>query len=187
MDLRVSDADREQMIQALQEAMSQGYVTTAEFTERVDRALLARTRRELQSVAEDLPFAGSSQTVDAPQTDPGVVELRSTLGAVKRKGHWVVPRRMALVTRLGSSELDFTEARIDHPVIEIRLDVRAGSVELRLPEGASASWDDVVVTMGSAEDHRRRREPAGRPHFVLTGRIALGSLELRGPRRKWFR
>lgn len=186
MDVRVSDADREQMMQALQEGMSQGYLTTAEFSERVDRALLARTRRELRAVAEDLPFSGTGDHIDVPQPAGDVVELRSTLSSIKRKGQWAVPRKLVLKARWGSSDLDFTEARIDHPVIEVQVDVQVGSVELRLPEGASASLDAVSVTLGSTEDHRRPPRRSGGPHFVLTGRIVLGSLELRGPRRKWF-
>lgn len=89
-------------------------------------------------------------------------------------------------SRLGSTELDFTEARIDHPVVEVEIDVKGGSVEMRLPEGASASMHDVHVTAGSIEDHRKHREPVGRPHFNVTGTVSFGSVEIRGPHRNFF-
>jgi hypothetical protein len=120
--------------------------------------------------------------VDASDT----LELRGWFSSLKRKGDWTVPRKLVLSPRMGSVELDFTEARIDHPVVEIELDLAGGSVELRLPEGASASMDQVDVTAGSLEDHRNSREQQGGPHFAITGQVRWGSVELRGPRRKLF-
>ena len=40
-------------------------------------------------------------------------------------------------------------------MVVIELDMKFGSLELRLPEGASASIDDVEVIVGSARDHRK--------------------------------
>jgi hypothetical protein len=65
-------------------------------------------------------------------------------------------------------------------VVEIELDVNGGSVEIRLPEGASASLDGVEASLGSAEDHRRGAPAAERHHFVLKGQIRRGSVEVRG-------
>jgi hypothetical protein len=83
---------------------------------------------------------------------------------------------------MGSIELDFTEAEIAYPVIEIELDIAGGSVEMRLPEGAGAAIDDVAVILGSVEDHRKYAKHTGQPHFVIRGNVRWGSLELRGPR-----
>lgn len=57
-------------------------------------------------------------------------------------------------------QLDLTRARFAGPVVVVELDMRFGSVEIRLPEGASASIDDVAVYGGSASD--RRRDAPGR-------------------------
>ena len=133
-------------------------------------------------MTSDLPAgAGTS-----PGTDD-VVELKGTMSSLERKGDWQVPGKLVLRLRMGSIKLDFTEARIVHPVVEIELDVTGGSVEVRLPEGASASLDGVEVSLGSLEDHRRGASGAGRPHFVLKGEINMGSVEIRGPRRPWSR
>jgi hypothetical protein len=90
-------------------------------------------------------------------------------------------------SRLGSTEPDFTEARIDQPVVGVEIDVKGGSVEIRLPEGASASVDGVRVTAGSTEDHREHREPTGCQHVTIGGTLSWGSLEIRGPRRNSVR
>ncbi len=100
-----------------------------------------------------------------------MVELDAKLSSVSRKGLWVVPRALLPRTRMGSTELDFTEARIDHAVVDIEVDLKGGSVEMRLPAEASASTDGVDVMAGSIEDHRRNAVTAGRPHFVITGSV----------------
>ncbi|HLS79305.1 MAG TPA: DUF1707 domain-containing protein [Nocardia sp.] len=54
-DLRVSDAEREHVGQLLQRAVGLGMLSLGEFTERMDTALAARTRGELNAVLIDLP------------------------------------------------------------------------------------------------------------------------------------
>ena len=187
--LRISNADREQVLQHLQEAMAQGMITADELAERSDRALNAKTREDIDPLVADLPNATVAYpggALPTPITANDVMDLGATLGSTSRKGYWVVPRKLRVRSRLGSTELDFTEAQIDHPVVDVEIDVKGGSVEMRLPEGASASMDDVHVTAGSIEDHRKYREPMGRPHFNVTGTLSWGSLEIRGPRRSFF-
>ena len=69
----------------------------------------------------------------------------------------------------------------------IELDVKFGSVNIRLPDGASASIDDVEVLVGSARDHRKDAPAEGSPHVILTGRSVCGSIDIRGPRKTMFR
>jgi hypothetical protein len=105
------------------------------------------------------------------------------MGSLRRHGEWMVPTRLALVRRVGSVDLDLTSARFAGPVVVIELDMVRGSVDVRLPDGASASIDDVTVYGGSARDRRKTPPAEGRPHVVLTGRVVLGSVNVRGPRR----
>jgi hypothetical protein len=109
------------------------------------------------------------------------------MGSLKRQGEWIVPTRLALVRRMGSVELDLTSARFAGPVVVIELDMVRGSVDIRLPEGASVSIDDVTVYGGSARDRRKDAPAEGTPHVVLTGRMVLGSVNIRGPKRPLLR
>ncbi len=185
-DLRVSHDEREYVVGLLQEAMSRGMLDSAEFDERSTRALAARTRRDLNTLVSDIALPGVEAVVGTPVTPGDTVRLGGWLASVKRNGNWPVPRKLVLSPRMGSIQLDFTEARIDHAVVEIEVDVAGGSVELRLPEGASAATDHVYVALGSVEDHRSNAAASGRPHFVITGQVRWGSIELRGPRRRLF-
>ncbi|HZQ32940.1 MAG TPA: DUF1707 domain-containing protein [Mycobacterium sp.] len=176
IELRVSDADRNGTLRRLANALALGLIDIEEFDERSSQVSRARTRGEL-GVVDDLPAPGAIVTSVADR-----VELRGWAGSLKRHGEWVVPTRLALVRRLGSVDLDLTKARFAGPVVVIELDMIRGSVDIRLPDGASASIDDVTVYGGSARDRRKDPPAEGTPHVVLTGRMVLGSLDIRGPR-----
>ncbi|WP_046318905.1 DUF1707 domain-containing protein [Mycobacterium sp. UM_Kg1] len=177
--LRISDADRNGTLRRLHNAVSLGLIDIGEFEERAAQVSQARMRSDLDNLIGDLPGPGAFVTSAADR-----VELRGWAGSLKRHGEWVVPTRLALVRRLGSVDLDLTKARFAGPVVVIELDMRFGSVDIRLPEGASASIDDVEVYGGSARDRRSDPPAEGTPHLVLTGRVVCGSVDIRGPRRK---
>ena len=180
--LRISDADRNGTLRRLHNAVALGLIDIGEFEERSVSVATARLHSELAALVEDLPGPGAIVT---SATDR--VELRGVLGSLKRQGEWTVPTRLALVRRMGSIDLDLTRARFAGPIVVIELDVKFGSVEIRLPDGASASIDDVEVVVGSARDHRKAAPAEGSPHVILTGRSVCGSIDIRGPRRGFLR
>jgi Domain of unknown function (DUF1707) len=202
--LRVSDAEREHVIGLLQRATGTGLLELDEFTRRVDTALAARTRGELNVVLLDLPGLTHPERpaqVPLPARPPAAHppspavadrgradEVRSTLGSVTRRGVWDVPAHLAVRATLGSVDLDLTEARIPHEVVEIELEVVAGSVELRLPAGARVDHGAVQGTLSSIEN-KLRGHPGGQPGvlFRLSGSVRAGSVEIRPPRRRWWR
>lgn len=180
VDLRVSDADRNGTLRRLHNAVALGLIDIAEFEERSALVSHARLHSDLDALVGDLPGPGAIVTTATDR-----VELRGVLGSLKRQGEWTVPTRLALVRRMGSVELDLTKARFAGPMVVIELDMKFGSVEIRLPDGASASIDDVEVIVGSADDHRRDAPAEGTPHIILTGKVVCGSVDIRGPRRNW--
>lgn len=178
--LRVSDADRNGTLRRLHNAVALGLIDIGEFEERSALVSQARLHTDLEALVGDLPGPGAIITSAADR-----VELRGVLGSLKRHGEWVVPTRLALHRRMGSVDLDLTRARFAGPMIVVELDMRFGGLDLRLPDGASASIDDVEVVVGSANDHRRDAPAEGSPHIVLTGKVVCGSVDIRGPRRNW--
>ncbi|ANE81187.1 hypothetical protein A7U43_19565 [Mycobacterium adipatum] len=178
--LRVSDADRNGTLRRLHNAVALGLIDIGEFEERSALVSQARLHTDLEALVGDLPGPGAIITSAADR-----VELRGVLGSLKRHGEWVVPTRLALHRRMGSVDLDLTRARFAGPMIVVELDLRFGGLDLRLPDGASASIDDVEVVVGSANDHRRDAPAEGTPHVVLTGKVVCGSVDIRGPRRNW--
>lgn len=174
-ELRVSDAEREHVVEVLQKAIGHGLLSLEEFTERTDTALAAKTRGELNAVLVDLPGVTHTDPDSPVREKP--VELRANMSTLKRDGAWVVPRELIIRNRLGSTELDFTEAVINHDEVRITLQCGGGSVKVLLPEKGSANTDEVRVTAGSVKN--KAGDGGSRPRFVLTGSVTAGSLEVR--------
>ena len=176
--VRVSDADRNGTLRRLHNAVALGLIDIGEFEERSAEVATARQPSDLEALVDDLPRAGALASSAADR-----LELRGWMGSLRRHGDWMVPTRLSLVRRMGSVDLDLTTARFAGPVVVIELDMVRGSVDIRLPDGASASLDDVTVYGGSARDRRKNPPAEGRPHVVITGRVVMGSVNIRGPRR----
>jgi hypothetical protein len=177
--MRVSDADRNGTLRRLHNAVALGLIDIGEFEERSAQVSLARQPGELESLVEDLPRDGAIASSAADR-----LELRGWMGSLRRNGEWTVPTRLSLVRRIGSVDLDLSTARFAGPVVVIELDMIRGSLDLRLPDGASASIDDVTVYGGSARDRRKHPPADGKPHVVIAGRVVLGSVTIRGPKRQ---
>jgi hypothetical protein len=158
-----------------------------EFTARIDTALAARTRGELNAVLLDLPGVTNTEQATQPRyrpekAAPAELVLRGSMSSLRRRGDWLVPRRLVVHHVVGGTVLDFTQARIEHPEVSIELDVAVGSVKLRVPRTASVAADGVQVLLGAVQQRRRPGGAGqGSPHFEVTGIIRVGSLVIRRP------
>lgn len=175
--LRVSDAERTHVVNLLQKAIGHGLLSLDEFTERTDQALAAKTRGDLNAVLVDLP--GLTHTDPQSPVREKPVELRANMSTLKRNGNWTVPRELVVYNRLGSTELDFTEATISYDEVRIKLNCGGGTVVILLPERASVVTDQVRMTAGSIKD--KVGGGPGRPRFVLSGSVTAGSLVIKRP------
>jgi hypothetical protein len=182
-EFRVSDAEREHVVDLLQKAIGRGLITLDEFTERTDTALAAKTRAQLNAVLLDLPGIVHRDQVLVPPRERQ--ELKATMSSVNRKGRWSVPRQLVVHNRLGSTDLDFREAAIPHAVVDIELDVTAGSVKLVLPEGATVDACGVELAASNLKD-KVGTGANGRPHFVVHGQVRAGNVEIK-KKARWFR
>lgn len=162
-------------MQILEQAVGHGMLTLDEYSERADVALAARTRGELDSVIADLPHVRRQPVLAAPE------EVRSWMSSITRKGQWTVPPRLRLITRMCSTTLDFTAAVLPGPVLYIEVDDYLGSVELILPDGATADCNQVSTFGGSTSVRVATGQPSRRLHLVVTGKVRFGSLTVRHP------
>ena len=174
-DMRASDADRTAVMQILEQAVGHGMLTLDEYSERADVALAARTRGELDTVIADLPHVRRQPAPAAPEV------VRSWMSSITRMGPWTVPPRLQLVTRMCSTTLDFSSAVLPGPVVYIDVDDYFGSVELILPDGATAECNRVSTLAGSTSVRVGTGQPSQRLHVVVTGSVRFGSLTVRHP------
>ena len=81
--------------------------------------------------------------------------------------------------RMGSTELDFTEATFTASAVLLELDVIGGPVESRVPVGVAVAMTDVRTRLGSAGDHRRGVAESGSLVISIRGTVTWGSREVR--------
>jgi hypothetical protein len=173
----------------LQRAVGLGMLSLGEFTERMDTALAAKTRGELNAVLIDLPgirLTGGPEPV-APQYEhrpaPGVARpvspgslIRSRASAVTRTGRWQVPPTLLLNNHLSSVTLDFTEAVMATQVVELRMDDNCSSTTLIVPPAATVDLDGLQLLGSSVTNKARTGPPIGLLHLVVHGRLRFSSL-----------
>jgi hypothetical protein len=186
-ELRASHDDRDRVVEVLRVSAGDGRLTAEELDQRLELALTARTYGELSKLISDLPASGS--VASAPATAPGpkeVARIDCTSGHVRRVDRWVVPQRMEVKVTSGHVLLDFTEAVITQPTMQLNIDVRSGSVRLRTKPGIVVDADDVAIRSGQV----RVRAPWGPDVPVLlrievTGKVGSGHF-VAGPRPRTF-
>ncbi len=187
-DLRVSDAEREHVGMLLQRAVGLGMLSLGEFTERMDTALAAKTRGELNAVLIDLPgmrLVGQPSAAPPPYpkaprrprggAEPGSV-IRSRMSSVTRRGPWLVPPSLFLNNHMSTVTLDFTQAVMSTQVVELRMNDVCSSLTLILPPAATVDLNGLELIGSTATNKVRTGPPLGPLHLVVHGRVRFGSV-----------
>ena len=187
--LRASHRDRDRVVEVLRVAAGDGRLTAEELDQRLEAALTARTYADLAALTTDLPAAnapGPPAGLAVPEPkDVGRIECGS--GSTKRDGRWVVPRRMEVRVTSGAVKLDFTEALISQPSLEIDTEVRSGQLILITKPGIAVDADEVEIRSGRV----KVTQPWGHGapvslRIVVNGKIGSGQLLARPPRRTFW-
>jgi hypothetical protein len=188
-ELRASHDDRDRVVEVLRVSAGDGRLTAEELDQRLELALTARTYGELAKLISDLPASGSVASAPVTVTAPKpkeVARIDCHSGHVRRVDRWVVPQRMEVKVASGHVMLDFTQAVITQPSLQLAIDVRSGHVLLRTKPGIVVDADDVAIRSG----HVRVRAPWGPDVPVLlrievTGKVGSGHF-LAAPRPRTF-
>jgi hypothetical protein len=159
-ELRASHEDRDRAVEILRVAAGDGRLTAAELDERIEAALTARTSGELAALTADLP-AGPGQAGSVAAQAKDVVRLDYQGGNATRRGQWVVPARMEIRAVGGTVKLDFTNAVITRPTLQIQAYVRGGGLVLVTKPGIEVDADGITVHGGTVKIRPRNgwKEP----------------------------
>lgn len=173
-DQRVSDAEREQLVQLLNKAMVEGRITLAEFDERSAAAYDARFRSEFLPLTSDLlpvplgqhdpvpqpprdlhpsqtAYPSSQSSSDALARVDGVSGPGNSfalMGGVERNGLWHVAQSHSAMAIMGGVELDLREARLEAHVTDITASAFWGGVEIIVPTDVRVEVNGTGI-MGS--------------------------------------
>ena len=182
--LRASDADRDRVIELLRAAVADGRLDQAEFDERLDAALAARTIEALTPLTADLIAAPGALALPLARTpaEPAaeLLTIRERHGSVRREGRWTLPRRLRLNTAWSEVTLDLTRAVRSGPELIIEMQVRGGNVELVLAPGMMVDANELSVRYSKLAISGDAIDDAPETlHVRLTGRARHARIDAR--------
>jgi class 3 adenylate cyclase len=147
--LRISDAERERVVNRLKTGCEEGRLTLDEFSERVAATYAARTEAELSVVVADLPPTGAdlvpATTTTAP---PGRRATRWTVGIMsgaRQRGRYRLHGKTNAVAFWGGCELDLRSAEVEGAEVEINAVAVMGGVDIVVPEGIAVELTGFAI------------------------------------------
>lgn len=181
---RASDNDRERAAAVVQEAHGDGRLDFQELDERLTQIYAAKTQSELEVVTADLVPARS-------RSSAAELAIKATHSAQKREGAWLVPQRIVTQATHSSVRLDFTDAVVRWPEIQVEANLVHSSIVMIVPPGWTVTIDDVELHGGSAKNKATAATSSGQ-HIYVTGKALYSSMTVRHPRKRhwwwpWYR
>jgi Domain of unknown function (DUF1707)/Cell wall-active antibiotics response 4TMS YvqF len=184
-DLRASDADRERVIVLLGEALADGRLSHEEYSERMPRALTARTLGDLAVLTKDLA-APHEQPVQVHGGQP----VTALFTGAERRGRWVVPPALTCVAVRGEVLLDLSEAILQDRHVVITVYAFFGKIRLVVPAGVEVVMNATGV-LGRQRGATTRRVPTSDevPVIEIRGYVTASEVLARTPPkpRRWFK
>ncbi len=184
--LRVSDREREEVVEVLGKAVTEGRITLDEYTERAGAAHASQTRGELARLTTDLPDApgrtlGRSTGALAPTPE----KLMAVFGNEVRKGTWTAPELIEARAIFGDCRIELHEAELSARVIRIDADAIFGNVTVVVPEGTDVRLTGSAV-FGNKKSKLTGPVTPGSPVIEVTCRAIFGDVTVRAPRKRWW-
>jgi hypothetical protein len=182
-DLRASHEDRDRIVELLRVSAGDGRLSIDELDERVEAALTTRTYGELEALVADLPATPGAAAGVPARKPKELVRIECGSGTVKRDGRWAVPQRMEVKVRSGSVTLDFTQAQVTWPTLQIDAEVHSGRLLLLTKPGIVVDADEVAVNSGAV----KVKVPWGHDvpatlRIDVSGRVHTGTITAHPPR-----
>lgn len=174
VDLRASDSERERAVTLLREAVSDGRLDVDELEERVQAAYRVRTRRELESLIDDVSPIGlvDHGPLSGPALASGAVVhggpagsrwVVSIMSGHERRGRWHIASRCTVLNVMGSCDLDLNDAELSGPVTELRVYSIMGGGEIRVPDGVDVRVSNIAIMGGNDIRLGEESTPPGAP------------------------
>lgn len=185
--LRVSDRERDEAIDLLAEAATDGRLTLDEYSERSGHALVAVTRDDLRVLVRDLAADAAVSAVPTIQHSPrqpvdlGAAErVVAVFGSEVRRGRWAVPGHLFGQAIFGEIRIELQDANLHSRVTVIDARAVFGSITILVPEGVEVQLTGSSV-FGSRECQITQDPPPGAPVVQVRGRAIFGEVIVRHP------
>src|SRR6516165_11552189 len=141
--IRASDAERDATVERLSSATGDGRLTLEEFSQRMEQASSARTRAELDRLVADLPADAATAGTEVAGRAPARPSWHiSPVGGLRVSGPWRMDRHVIVVSIVGGTRLDLSQAQLAAPEVTLTKVSLVGGTRITVPPGIR------VVTSG---------------------------------------
>lgn len=179
---------REETIDRLIVNYGHGRLSMEAFQRRLDQAFDANDAATLTSLTADL-----GDHVDAPYLerkhsqfgqfipvgeDKDSERVVTILGGNDRRGVWTVPRILGIVTVLGGTDLDMSEARLAARTTRINVFCLFGGIDIKVPEGVNTTMN-VTCILGGADTNAPSSGDPDAPVLIIDGFVIFGGLDVK--------
>ena len=162
--LRVSDAERDEVVRSLGDHAAVGRLTLDELEDRSGRALTAKTRGELATLTSDLPReAGQAGSGLVPSGKKPVRWMVAILSGSRRRGRFRVVGSINSVAIMGGNEIDLREAEIEGGELTVNLIAFMGGAEVYVPDSVELDVGGFSFMGGHEEVGSERLPRPGAP------------------------
>jgi len=174
--IRASDDEREAVITRLRTAAGEGRLALDELADRLDRALAAVTRAELEPLTTDLP----EQSAPAPSAAKARRWIIGIMGGGDHRGRWRIASRCTVVNLMGGTNLDLSDAIVEDSETEIRVFSLMGGSDIIVPGGVHVELGGFAFMGGNdlrLED--TLPPPAGAPVVRVRAYSIMGGTDVK--------
>jgi hypothetical protein len=189
--LRASDIERDRAAEQLRDAAGEGRLTVDELDERLTLCYAAKTVAELAELTVDVVVSGHDPAA-GPARAPlatvkpgpgGTSTVISIMSGSDRSGHWRVAPRLNVISVMGGSDIDLTEAEFAAPVTEITVFSLMGGADIRVPDGVEVQITKFALMGGHDVKLSDQAPPPGAPLIRLRMLSIMGGGEVRQGRK----
>jgi hypothetical protein len=179
--IRASDDEREAVVAQLRSAAGEGRLAPDELADRLDRALAAVTRAELEPLTRDLP----KESAPAPPPAKARRWIVGIMGGGDHAGRWRIASRCMVVNLMGGADLDLTHAVVEGSETQIDVFSLMGGSNIVVPDGVHVELTGFAFMGGNGlrlED--APTPPPGAPVVRVRAYSVMGGTDVKRSARR---
>ncbi len=174
-EMRVSDAERDAVIRQLGEHAGEGRLTLAEHEERIDQAMDAKTRGQLDRLLADLPEPSGAPPERRRKVSRWIL---SVMGGTDRTGRWRVAEEVNAITIMGGCEIDLRNAELDGDEVTITAVSIMGGTDFFVPDSVDLEVTGFSLMGGRSEKGSTRPPRPGAPRVRIRSFNLMGGSDI---------
>lgn len=179
---------KEEVIDVLVYNYSRGVISNEAFERRLDVVIDASSNTEMMKEIEDLDYAPDNVIKQEREERFSVNYSRevaededwivNVMGGSDRSGIWAVPKKLNILSIMGGSTIDFTDAQFSTPNVTINSIAIMGGDTIYVPENVNVVCK-VFCLMGGFDNKAPSVANRNAPTITITGFALFGGSSIR--------